>query len=33
MLDSKPPEKIELKAWNMRPRSKDKEIGPEFRFN
>ncbi|CDW72407.1 UNKNOWN [Stylonychia lemnae] len=33
MLDLNPPGKIEKFAWQMRPRSKDKEIGPELRFN
>ena len=32
MLDTQPPEKVEHQAWNMRPRSKEREIGPEFRF-
>eukprot|EP00347_Sterkiella_histriomuscorum_P021157 403335031 len=32
-LDNKPPEKIEKYAWNMRPRSKEREIGPEIKHN
>ena len=27
------PAKPELQAWDMRPRNKKKEIGPQFRFN
>lgn len=33
VIDPTPPAKIEREAWNMRPRAKDKEIGPQFRFN
>jgi len=33
MLDLSPPGKIEKFAWQMRPRSKEREIGPELRFN
>ena len=31
-LDSKPTEP-EWRVWQMRPRNKDKEIGPSMRFN
>ena len=33
VIDPTPPAKIEREAWNMRPREKKKEIGPQFRFN
>ena len=32
-LDPTPPSQIEHKAWNMRPRTKEREIGPQFRYN
>ena len=31
-IDNLPPQKSQIKAWNMRPRIKEKEIGPNFRF-
>jgi len=33
ILDTQPPQKIEREAWIMRPRMKDKELGPKIRFN
>jgi hypothetical protein len=32
-LDTDPPAMEEVKAWNMRPRDKNQEIGPQFRFD
>ena len=32
MLDTTPPSKAAVQAWNMRPRDKRLEIGPQFRF-
>lgn len=32
-LDTDPPLLSEVQAWNMRPRDKNSEIGPEFRFD
>lgn len=33
MIDTAPAGKTEVKAWNLRPRDKGKEIGPDVRFN
>lgn len=33
LLDTTPPSKNANKAWDMRPRNKENEIGPEFRFD
>ena len=32
MLDNTPPGKSEVKAWNLRPRTKERELGPDVRF-
>lgn len=32
MIDNTPPGKIEVKAWNLRPRSKEMEIGPDMKY-
>lgn len=33
LLDTDPPALEKVKAWNMRPREKHQEIGPQFRFD